>query len=182
MAKLIIFLGDLASGKSTLAHRVGKSLGIPCFCKDRIKEYLADDIGFTNRVENKKLSNASTSLMSYFMDEFGLVKESMIVETNFHATELNNLTVKAQEYGYDVIIFNMTADIKLLHERFMDRINKYGRHFAHTSIDLSKLEDFKKVVLSAREETTLYDAYHIDTTGENWDSYLVYALEKVGGK
>ncbi|MCL2386410.1 MAG: ATP-binding protein [Defluviitaleaceae bacterium] len=46
-AKLILVSGHGATGKSTFSRRLSKQFGIPCFCKDTIKEAMADgfDVG-----------------------------------------------------------------------------------------------------------------------------------------
>ena len=52
MRRLILIFGDLASGKSTFADILSKRTGIPAIKKDRIKEILADTVGFETREEN----------------------------------------------------------------------------------------------------------------------------------
>ena len=56
MSKLLLIMGDLATGKSTFANILAGRYGISIFGKDTIKEVLGDTIGFANREENLKLS------------------------------------------------------------------------------------------------------------------------------
>ncbi len=63
MRKLLLITGDLATGKSTFASILSKRYQANVFLKDSIKEVLGDTIGFANREENKKLSDAAMELM-----------------------------------------------------------------------------------------------------------------------
>jgi predicted kinase len=59
MIDLIIILGSPASGKTTLARRLGVELAAPCLCKDDIKEALFDILGVADRGQSRRLSDAS---------------------------------------------------------------------------------------------------------------------------
>ena len=59
MKKLLLITGDLATGKSTFSNILSQRYKVNVFFKDSIKEVLGDTIGFTDRAENKKLSEAS---------------------------------------------------------------------------------------------------------------------------
>lgn len=63
MKKLLLITGDLATGKSTFARLLSVRYGISMFFNDSIKEVLGDVTGFSNREENKQLSNASKNLI-----------------------------------------------------------------------------------------------------------------------
>ena len=65
MKKLLLIMGDLATGKSTFASILSKRYGANMFGKDTIKEVLGDTIGFSNREENLKLSKATMELMMF---------------------------------------------------------------------------------------------------------------------
>ena len=58
MKKLLLITGDLAAGKSRFASILSKRYGVAVMYKDKIKEVLGDTIGFKDREENKRLSNA----------------------------------------------------------------------------------------------------------------------------
>ena len=78
MSRLLLIMGDLATGKSTFAGILSKRYGINVFCKDSIKEVLGDTIGFTNREENLKLSKATMELMMFQIGEFAKIVGSGI--------------------------------------------------------------------------------------------------------
>ena len=84
MNKIILILGDLATGKSTFSHLLGDKYHCLVLNKDTIKECLGDAIGFKNRQENKKLSNATFLIMSYVFEMMSKTKQDIILEANFH--------------------------------------------------------------------------------------------------
>ena len=61
----ILVAGMPASGKSTIAVRISKSLGIPMLSKDSIKEVLFDDLGFHSRAEKVQLGTAAMHILYY---------------------------------------------------------------------------------------------------------------------
>ena len=62
MKKLLLIMGDLATGKSTFANLLSQRYDTVLFCKDTIKENLADTFGYSNRAENLKLSRGTAEL------------------------------------------------------------------------------------------------------------------------
>ena len=62
--RTVLITGDLAAGKTTFAKKLSKHLGIDAICKDEIKEILAETVGFSNRAENKRLSQAAFKISS----------------------------------------------------------------------------------------------------------------------
>lgn len=144
MKKLLIITGDIAAGKSTFANVLSKRYNINMFFKDLIKEVLGDTIGFTNREENKKLSNASIELMFLIFSEFAKLGKDLILEANFHRVELERLQKIAQANDYDVLTMALFGDVEVLHERYLNRMINENRHSVHLSTTMDKFEDFKK--------------------------------------
>ena len=83
MKRLLILTGDVAAGKSTFAEILSKRYQTNVFYKDKIKEVLGDVIGFSNREENLKLSDAAVQLMIRTFEEFAKLEKSLILEANF---------------------------------------------------------------------------------------------------
>ena len=75
----------------------GKIVGLAAIFKDSIKEVLGDTIGFSNREENKKLSSASMELMFFIFSEFASLEKDLILESNFHKSELEKLHKIAED-------------------------------------------------------------------------------------
>ena len=66
----------------------------------------------------------------------------MIIESNFKEHEIEE--IKELTKNDAVLSIRLIGEYSFLHERFLSRLNN-NRHYVHKSIDLSSLEDFKKV-------------------------------------
>lgn len=143
MQKLLLITGDLATGKSTFANILSKKYDTNVFFKDSIKEVLGDSIGFSNRAENKKLSNATMELMFFIFSEFGKLGKNLILESNFHTIELEKLHKLAAEYNYEILTIVLRGDVEILHKRYLNRMLNENRHPVHLSTTLDVFEDFK---------------------------------------
>ena len=125
MNKLLLIMGDLATGKSTFANILSERYHVNLFFKDSIKEVLGDTIGFSNREENKKLSNAAMELMYFIFAEFGKLGKDLILESNFHTAELEKLHKMASENHYEVLTLVLRGDVEILHKRYLNRFEDF---------------------------------------------------------
>ena len=155
MSKLLLIMGDLATGKSTFANILSKRYGVSMFGKDTIKEVLGDTIGFANREENLKLSKATMELMMFLFKEFEKLDKPLILESNFHTSELERFQELAKSQGYDVLTLVLRGDAELLHKRYLHRMQNENRHPVHLSTTLDVYEDFKGYLERTREEFIL---------------------------
>lgn len=152
MKKLLLIMGDLATGKSTFANILSQRYGVNMFFKDSIKEVLGDTVGFSNREENKKLSNATFELMLFIFSEFGKMGKSLILESNFHTPELERLHEAARKYDYEVLTLVLRGDVEILHKRYLNRIENENRHPVHLSTTFDVFEDFRSCTEFLRSE------------------------------
>ena len=152
MKKLLLIMGDLATGKSTFANILAKRYNTSVFCKDTIKEVLGDTIGFANREENLKLSKATMELMLFMFSEFTKLEKDLILESNFHASELERFQKIATGNGYDVLTLVLRGDVESLHKRYLNRMNNENRHPVHLSTTMDVFEDFKRYTERSRGE------------------------------
>ena len=143
MRKLLLITGDLATGKSTFANILSQRYDTNVFFKDSIKEVLGDKIGFSNREENKRLSNASIELMFLIFAEFSKLGKNLILESNFYTTELERLHKIAFENNYEVLTLVLRGDVEILHKRYINRMQNENRHPVHLSTTLDIFDDFK---------------------------------------
>ena len=121
MKKLLLIMGDLATGKSTFANILSKRYDTNVFFKDSIKEVLGDTIGFSNREENKQLSNATMELMIFIFSEFGKLNKNLILESNFHTTEFQRLQKIAFVNHYEVLTIVLRGDVEMLYKRYLNK-------------------------------------------------------------
>ena len=152
MKKLLLIMGDLATGKSAFASILSKRYDTNVFYKDSIKEVLGDTIGFSNREENLKLSKATMELMLLIFSEFGKLNKNLILESNFHMLELEKLHKMADEKNYEVLTLVLRGDIEILHKRYLNRINNENRHPVHLSTTFDIFDEFKVYIEKSRNE------------------------------
>lgn len=162
MKKLLLIMGDLATGKSTFANLLSKRYNVNVLYKDKIKEILGDTIGFANREENLKLSKATMELMFFLFSEFGKLGKPLILESNFHKVDLERLHQMATEYDYDILTLVLRGDVEVLHKRYLHRIHHENRHPVHLSTTLDIFEDFKGYTEYSRKEEVLGQVITID--------------------
>lgn len=162
MKKLLLIMGDLATGKSAFAGILSKRYDTNVFYKDSIKEVLGDTIGFSNRKENLKLSKATMELMLLIFSEFSKLSKNLILESNFHKEELEKIHKMADENNYEVLTLVLRGDIEILHERYLNRIYNENRHSVHLSTTFEVFDDFKEYIVKSRNEEILGDIIRIN--------------------
>lgn len=151
MKKLLLIMGDLATGKSTFAGILSRRYQIVALYKDTFKEILGDTIGFSNREENLRLSFASAALMRMIFTEFCKLNKNLILESNFRQAELEMLHEIAKEYDYEVLTVSLRADLNILHRRFLHRLYHENRHAVHACGGFEEFETFQEYVLKQRD-------------------------------
>ena len=147
MPKLILIGGDLAGGKSKFANIIGDKFNLLVINKDNLKEIAGDNFFAKNREENKKLSKLSFDIMKYIIYKN---KDILILESNFKDYEMEELKRITEELNYDVLSFIFKGDDKILHERFLKRLNE-NRHYVHKSEDFTELKDFQIMLEGLRK-------------------------------
>ena len=162
MRKLLLIMGDLATGKSTFAGQLSRRYGTNVFYKDTIKEVLGDTIGFRDREENLKLSRATGELMVFLFGEFAKLGKDLILESNFRPAELEALHRVARDGGYEVLTLVLRGDPEVLHRRYLDRIRGGNRHPVHLSTTFEIYEDFREYLLRSRDIAVPGNVIRID--------------------
>lgn len=178
MRNLIIISGDLAAGKSTLAASLSEELNIAFLTKDSLKEIACDAVGYQTREENRRLSISATNSMIYFFKQVAKVNQDLILEANFRSDEIIKIKEIANQNDYHVLLLQLTGDINLLYQRFLDRLAT--RHPAHMSLHLdNSLERFTEYINELRNEDMVYPPHQIDMTDLDEDEVVEVALNIV---
>ena len=123
---------------------------------------MGDTIGFSNREENKRLSNATMELMYFIFSEFAKMEKNLILESNFHTAELEKLHKIASENNYEVLTLVLRGDVEILHKRYLNRMQNENRHPVHLSTTIDVFEDFKKCTEYLRSEKILGNTIYIN--------------------
>lgn len=153
MKKLLLIMGDLATGKTTFANTVSGKYETVLLVKDSIKEILGDAVGFTNREENLKLSRATGELMCYMLSQFGKLGQDLMLESNFRIAELEKLHRIAKEYDYQVLTLVLRADAEILYERYLYRMHHENRHPVHLCGEFNTFEGFRDYIEGLRTDS-----------------------------
>lgn len=179
MRKLLLIMGDLATGKSTFSGQLSRRFGTNVFCKDTIKEVLGDTVGFRDREENLKLSRATGELMAFLFGAFARLGKDLILESNFRPAELEKLHRMAGEYGYEVLTLVLRGDPQVLHRRYLHRIHHENRHPVHLSTTFERYEDFREHLLRSRDITVPGKVIWVDANDFAYqeDEALLRALD-----
>jgi predicted kinase len=162
MKKLLLIMGDLATGKSTFAKLLSDRYHTVLFCKDPIKETLGNTFGFSNREENLRLSYATAELFYLILGEFAKQNVDLILESNFRIGELETIQKIAMDYGYKTLTLVLHGDIEVLHKRYLNRMHNENRAPVHLCEQFNTLEGFGKYIDSLRTATVPGDYIQID--------------------
>lgn len=177
MKKLILVMGDLATGKTTFANELSQRYNTNLFFKDSIKEVLGDTIGFANREENLKLSRATNELMLFIFEQFGKVEKDLILESNFRQAELEKFQKTAEDNGYEVLMLVLRGNVDILYKRYLNRMQNENRHPVHLSTTLDVFDDFKAYLEGSR-----YDMNYSNTICINADDFSYQTDEAILAK
>jgi predicted kinase len=140
---MILLAGYLAAGKSTFSRRLSERLSIPCLNKDAVKEVLSEVIGFADREENKKLSNAAMETMLHMAGRLVECGVPVIVESNFHTGEGERFAALARANHTRILTLLFLGDLREMYSRFVTRLKSPDRHRTHKTVDISDFDSFR---------------------------------------
>lgn len=135
-AKLTIILGSPASGKTTLARRLGLRWSVPVLCKDDVKEALFDSLGQGDRAWSRRLSEASFTTLVHLAERQLSLGQSCIVEGNWRAVNVPGLQGVLRAGGARAVQIWCCADPVEIVRRFTART----RHSGHLDASMPRAE------------------------------------------
>lgn len=162
MAKLIIITGFLATMKTTISQRLGNDLNIVCLNKDSFKEVLGDTIGYTNREENLKLSQATFKIMKMMTEKLLVSGIDVMIESNFKPHELAELKEMLPIPIANVLSLFVYGQPEVIYQRYKSR--QPNRHIVHKSINLMSYDTFVTSMDGYRSSDCLGQVISVDTT------------------
>ena len=128
---LIIIAGMPASGKSTIALKLSKSLNLPILEKDAIKEELFDTIGFNNYAQKRQLDVAATAVLIRLCDSLLEIDTSLIVVNNFRSDYSDTVKDLIDRHNASCITLFFKGDADTFYRRYVERDVKHNRHLGH---------------------------------------------------
>ncbi|MDR1689171.1 MAG: ATP-binding protein [Clostridiales bacterium] len=147
MNKIIIVAGYCATGKSTFARKLSQKLSIPCFCKDTLKEAMADGFGVNSELLETKGSAAATNIMLHIAECFLQTGNVCILESNFRAAQGEEIKKLLEKYNALCLTFLFGGNLEVLWDRYAKRAPQ--RHWVHLGGGDESKDDFIQVHLSA---------------------------------
>lgn len=179
---LIIITGLPGTGKTTLGKKLAEEFSLPFICKDDIKEFLFDNLGWKDREWSKKLGIASYELLYYIVEVNLKAGKSLIVETNFHPTlSTEKFLDMKKKYDFESFQIRCVTDGEILFDRFKKRANSDERHPGH--IDNWSINEWQPILLQGKIETLNIggEIFDIDTSDFNKVNFneLVSAIKSV---
>jgi predicted kinase len=126
-AKLTIILGSPASGKTTLARRLGLQWSLPVLCKDDVKEALFEALGQGDRAWSRRLSEASFTALVRLAERQLSLGQSCIAEGNWRAVNVPALESVLRASAARALQIWCSAEPKEIVRRFTAR----SRHAGH---------------------------------------------------
>ncbi|MDO5546107.1 MAG: AAA family ATPase [Eubacteriales bacterium] len=131
----ILVAGMPASGKSTIAGILSKSMNIPVLSKDSIKEVLFDDLGFHSRAEKVQLGVAAMHILYYAAAQLMKAEKPFILENNFEDSSVQGIMELLEAHHYTSVTVRLTGDPAVIYQRFAARDLSDTRHRGHVVND-----------------------------------------------
>lgn len=146
---LIIVLGHVATGKTTISKLISKKLKIPVISFDEIKEKLFDSVGYKigDYLWNKKLNIASDKILYYISENLLKNKIPHIIEGIFNPNIHNKKIKKLKDkYNLKIIQIQTISKKETILERHKKRYKSGERHPGHfDQKTFAEIKDTKKI-------------------------------------
>jgi predicted kinase/diadenosine tetraphosphate (Ap4A) HIT family hydrolase len=136
--RLVIVGGAPATGKTTLAHALGGSLGLAVITKDDIKEALAAPFETGDRDWSRQLGVAAYGALYAVAERILSAGAGLVLESNFRRAESEPPLRALAGLAPTVVILCRTPDA-LRRRRFEERAGR-GRHRVH--VDSAVLDEW----------------------------------------
>lgn len=134
---LIIINGLPATGKTTLAKRLGADLSLPVFSRDAIYETLYDALECQEKACPPLLGSASFRLLYVMTGSLLAAGQPLIVEGFFGRPKLRSAEFLQlqQTYSFEPFQILCRTEGKILLERFHERMRTTERHQGHQDLE-----------------------------------------------
>ena len=129
--EVIIIAGMPASGKSTVAKKLGTEFGYPILEKDDLKEALFDTVGFECYAEKRRLDLAAAAVLLRAADAMLKAGTSLIIVNNFR-TDMEEAVQNMLDSNQCIcvtVFFTGNADV--FYKRYVERDLAHARHLGH---------------------------------------------------
>ena len=180
---VVLITGHPATGKTTFARYLAKTLAVPTLCKDDFKEILYDTLGWSTVEWSMQLSVATWELLYRYVDILLKARTDHVVEANFDPKFANpEWQARKQRFDLQVIQVRCECDPATTIARYRARIADGTRHPGHRD----GANDFEYHELLQRGPIEWVDVagerLSLDTTAGGVDGYeaVVQRITELG--
>ncbi len=178
--------GGPATGKTTLGKRIAKTLQIPYFSKDGIKEPIFNHVGCPvtwsaqGPLAGEKMDEASVSILLYLMEEQSRAGKACVIDSTFQEKELSRLNALRRRFPIFPIQVHCQTEPTELARRYQRRAEIRNRHPGHLDHQLAAEFDADALQKKYRPLELGGPVFRIDTTSlqENPVQILLKSLWK----
>lgn len=129
---LVLITGHPASGKSTLADRLGKDLHFTVLHRDAFKETLFESLGIPSPQAVGAYGKASYALLHLAAAAMMATHSPLIIDANYSVHPgRDEVAALTHAYGYQTVEVVLSAPEAVLATRFQNRIKRGERHPGH---------------------------------------------------
>ncbi|MDE7207940.1 MAG: hypothetical protein K2N90_12435, partial [Lachnospiraceae bacterium] len=100
----------------------------------------------------------------HIFSQISPTKADIILEANFHESELEKLHLIAGKNQYDVLTLILRGNAEVLYCRYVHRMNEENRHPVHLTTTLDVKEDFIRIAEHIRKERVIGKTLCIEAT------------------
>lgn len=188
---IFILLGAPATGKTTIGTRLAKSLKIPYFSKDGVKEPIFDDVGCPVAMETddplsgRKMDNAALSILIYLIEMQLQAGCGCIIDSTFQTRHTPALKSLQSRYPFMPIQIMCRAEEAELAKRFKRRAETGERHAGHLDHLLSDTFDMAQLEQSFQQPLDIGGhLLCVDSTDFQEDDYqkLLLSIKRLTGE
>jgi predicted kinase len=182
MTDLVLINGLPGTGKTTLAAKLTKDIGMPCLGKDMLKEFFFDTIGIGGRDDSKLIGKATSEMLYILARDYVAAQRPLMLESayfvEFARPEFRKI---ANDYQVRILEIYCTTEQSIRRERFRTRNDSGQRHPGHgDSIFYADMGPDKPEPLDAYAPLEIGKLIRVDTTtfGEAEYSKLLKSVMK----
>ena len=185
---IFIMQGGPATGKTTVGQRLARSLKIPYFSKDGVKEPIFDDVGCPVALETdeplsgRKMDNAAISILFYLIEMQAQAGSACIIDSTFEARHTPKLKALKSQYPFTPVQIICRADASELEKRYKRRAETGERHPGHLDHVLSDAFDMEQLELTFQQPLDIGGhVLSVDSTDFKEEDYqkLLHSIEQL---
>jgi predicted kinase len=180
--------GGPATGKTTVGQRLARSLKIPYFSKDSVKEPVFDAVGCPvawetdEPLSGKKMDNAAISILFYVIEMQLQAGCACIIDSTFETCHAPTLNALKSQYPFTPIQILCRAEASELEKRYQRRAETGERHPGHLDHVLADAFDMEQLELTFQQPLDIGGhVLSVDSTDFKEEDYqkLLHSIEQL---